>query len=434
MKFKYLVTMRHFMIALNFIIVSFIGAQFLLVTQYILNHQLSSELLTTLAQVPDSPLTLFSECIISYGLLVLVMYIHYHYNFSTQNTLLLLVLEFILAFVIFFAVRMNYNGIFLLIFIDLLLTYRNLPTIQSYWFWGISGTIFLLLFSFSNYSLLGVFFKMPSLNTYLDFLPTQSRSLLVFFNNFLVSLNLITFISICLGYVIYILNRTHTVQSKLHSMQKANDELKSYAAISEKIAQDHERKRIARDIHDTVGHTLTGVAVGIDAVMVLIDINPEAAKTQLQKISTAVKQGIKEVRQVLNQMRPDALKSYTLESALSKMLKEYSDISHIKIELNYGWGNANFQKTTENIIFRVIEETVTNSLRHGHATKIWIKCTSNNSSYILSMHNNGKSETHIKPGYGITQMRERLTIINGTVEFDGKKGFTTVVKFPKVGV
>lgn len=66
-------------------------------------------------------------------------------------------------------------------------------------------------------------------------------------------------------------------------MQKANDELKSYAAISEKIAQEHERKRIARDIHDTVGHTLTGVAAGIDAAMVLIDIDPKAAKTQLQK-------------------------------------------------------------------------------------------------------------------------------------------------------
>ncbi|WP_279095205.1 sensor histidine kinase [Lactobacillus taiwanensis] len=434
MKFKYLVSMRHFMVTLNFIIVSFIGAQFLLITQYILNHQLSSELLTTLARVPASPMILFSECIISYGLLVLVMYILYHHHFSTQNTLLLLILEFVLAFAIFFAVRMNYNGIFLLVFIDLLLTYRNLPTIQNYCFWGISGIIFLLLFSFSNYSLLGVFFKMPSLTTYLNFLPTQSRSLLVFFNNFLVSLNLITFICICLGYVIYILNRTHTVQSKLHSMQKANDELKSYAAISEKIAQDHERKRIARDIHDTVGHTLTGVAAGIDAAMVLIDIDPKAAKTQLQKISAAIKQGIKEVRQVLNQLRPDALKSYTLASALNKMLKEYSDISHIQINFNYAWGDADFQKTTENIIFRVIEETVTNSLRHGHATEIWIDCTSNDSFYILSIHNNGKSETKIKPGYGITQMKERLAIINGTVEFDGKKGFTTSVKFPKVGV
>lgn len=415
MKFKYLVSMRHFMVTLNFIIISFIGAQFLLITQYILNHQLSSELLTTLARVPASPMILFSECIISYGLLVLVMYVLYHHHFSTQNTLLLLILEFILAFAIFFAVRMNYNGIFLLVFIDLLLTYRNLPTIQNYCFWGISGIIFLLLFSFSNYSLLGVFFKMPSLNTYLNFLPTQSRSLLVFFNNFLVSLNLITFICICLGYVIYILNRAHTVQSKLHSMQKANDELKSYAAISEKIAQEHERKRIARDIHDTVGHTLTGVAAGIDAAMVLIDIDPKAAKTQLQKISVAIKQGIKEVREVLNQLRPDALKSYTLASALNKMLKEYSDISHIKINFNYAWGDADFQKTTENIIFRVIEETVTNSLRHGHATEIWIDCTSNDSFYVLSIHNNGKSAAKIKPGYGITQMKERLAIINGTV-------------------
>lgn len=116
--------MRHFMVTLNFIIISFIGAQFLLITQYILNHQLSSELLTTLARVPASPMILFSECIISYGLLVLVMYVLYHHHFSTQNTLLLLILEFILAFAIFFAVRMNYNGIFLLIYYLLIEIYQ----------------------------------------------------------------------------------------------------------------------------------------------------------------------------------------------------------------------------------------------------------------------------------------------------------------------
>lgn len=50
-----------------------------------------------------------------------------------------------------------------------------------------------------------------------------------------------------------------------------------------KIAKDRERKRIARDLHDTVGHALTGIAAGIDAVMVLIDLDPEAAKKQLKK-------------------------------------------------------------------------------------------------------------------------------------------------------
>ena len=73
-------------------------------------------------------------------------------------------------------------------------------------------------------------------------------------------------------------------------------------------------------------------------------------------------------------------------------------------------------------------------MRHGHATEIWIDCTSNDSFYVLSIHNNGKSAAKIKPGYGITQMKERLAIINGTVEFDGEKSFTTIVKFPKVGV
>ncbi len=68
-------------------------------------------------------------------------------------------------------------------------------------------------------------------------------------------------------------------------MQKANDELKSYAAISEKIAQEHERKRIARDIHDTVGHTLTGVAAGIDAAMVLIDIDLKQLKLNYKNFS-----------------------------------------------------------------------------------------------------------------------------------------------------
>ncbi|WP_414671953.1 sensor histidine kinase, partial [Lactobacillus acetotolerans] len=89
---------------------------------------------------------------------------------------------------------------------------------------------------------------------------------------------------------------------------------------------------------------------------------------QLKQIQVAVKQGLKDVRKALNQIRPGALDNYTLEASLKKMLKEYSDISHIKIDFNYHWGKVDFEKTTEDVIFRIIEESVTNSLRHGHAT------------------------------------------------------------------
>ena len=64
-------------------------------------------------------------------------------------------------------------------------------------------------------------------------------------------------------------------------VSQVNTELNSYMALSEKIAEDRERKRIAREIHDTLGHALTGISAGIDAVGVLIDIDPGRAKTQL---------------------------------------------------------------------------------------------------------------------------------------------------------
>ena len=66
-------------------------------------------------------------------------------------------------------------------------------------------------------------------------------------------------------------------------VSKVNTELNNYMALSEKIAEDRERKRIAREIHDTLGHALTGISAGLDAVGVLIDIDPNRAKEQVKK-------------------------------------------------------------------------------------------------------------------------------------------------------
>ena len=87
--------------------------------------------------------------------------------------------------------------------------------------------------------------------------------------------------------------------------------MKNYAALSSHIAEDRERKRIARDLHDSVGHALTGVIAGVDAAKVLIDLNPEKAKEQLTKVSQVVKQGLEGIRPALNKLRPGALENYT---------------------------------------------------------------------------------------------------------------------------
>jgi len=244
-------------------------------------------------------------------------------------------------------------------------------------------------------------------------------------------LNLSLFVLILIYFAIYQLNQENDIQNKLALASKANYELKNYAALSEYIAKDRERKRIARDIHDSVGHALTGIAAGIDATLVLIDINKDEAKNQLEKIQIAVKQGIKDVRKALNRIRPGALNNYTLKESLKKMLKEYADISRIKIDFSYHWGSADFEKTTEDVVFRIIEESITNSLRHGHASQVSIACTKpEQNTYQMVIKDNGLGAKKIIPGYGITQMKERVAIINGKISFDGQNGFKIVVDIP----
>ena len=431
LKFKHFVLLRRIMLWLNFFAVLFNATLFLYTTNYIIRMQQDYQLLAKLQHIPDSPQSIFWESSISFLILAVVMTLRHHINVKNPN--LILLLEFILAIIVFISLRMTYNGVFLLVFVDFFISNRNQYNFHDYPIWLLIGLLLLLLFLMTDYSVLSHLIALPNLATYLSFLPAKVGSRLIFYKNFISALNLVLFILILVYFALSQLAREYKIQNKLALAAKTNTELKNYAALSGHIAQNRERKRIARDIHDTVGHALTGIAAGIDAAIVLIDIDPKATKKQLKQIQVAVKQGLKDVRKALNQIRPGALDNYTLEASLKKMLKEYSDISHIKIDFNYHWGKVDFEKTTEDVIFRIIEESVTNSLRHGHATEVKISCIKNDKNYILLIQDNGTGMPHIKAGYGITQMKERVAIIDGKISFNGNNGFSTKVAIPKEG-
>jgi len=127
---------------------------------------------------------------------------------------------------------------------------------------------------------------------------------------------------------------------------------------SEKIAEDRERKRIAREIHDTLGHALTGISAGIDAVKVLVDIDTNRAKEQLNNVSVVVRDGIRDVRGSLNKMRPGALENNTLKEALIKIIREYEAISNLEIHLRYEWDNIDLDIAKEGSGILLINEDV----------------------------------------------------------------------------
>ena len=420
------------LMVINLVAIVYNASIYLFATNYVAAKGFSHSLLERLDAIPGSPSLIFWVSISLYGSLLLVMYYRERHPNQLSVYDKATIVEILLMLVIFSVLHSSYNGLILLVFADIFYGSKefNSSKDKKYWFSFIILSFGMLLLS--NYDLMSLFIKLPSLDTYIRFYPESVRLLLLFGKNFLYSLNIVVFMISLLFYILSAITERHRIEEELRMASQANRELNSYLALSEKIAEDRERKRIAREIHDTLGHALTGISAGIDAVKVLVDIDTNRAKEQLNNVSVVVRDGIRDVRGSLNKMRPGALENNTLKEALIKIIREYEAISNLEIHLRYEWDNIDLDIAKEDIVFRVIQESITNSVRHGHAKTIWIELLEEE-SYVMTIRDDGIGFDELHYGYGLKQMQERLMIIGGSVRFENRDGFYTYIEIPKIG-
>ena len=421
------------LMVINLVAIVYNASIYLFATNYVAAKGFSHSLLERLDAIPGSPSLIFWVSISLYGSLLLVMYYRERHPNQLSVYDKATIIEILLMLVIFSVLHSSYNGLILLVFADIFYGSKefNASKDKKYWFSFIILSFGMLLLS--NYNLMSLFIKLPSLDTYIRFYPESVRLLLLFGKNFLYSLNIVVFMISLLFYILSAITERHRIEEELRMAFQANRELNSYLALSEKIAEDRERKRIAREIHDTLGHALTGISAGIDAVKVLVDIDTNRAKEQLNNVSVVVRDGIRDVRGSLNKMRPGALENNTLKEALIKIIREYEAISNLEIHLRYEWDNIDLDIAKEDIVFRVIQESITNSVRHGHAKTIWIELLEEEEAYVMTIQDDGVGFDELHYGYGLKQMQERLMIIGGSVRFENRDGFYTHTEIPKIG-
>ena len=420
------------LMVINLVAIVYNASIYLFATNYVAAKGFSHSLLERLDAIPGSPSLIFWVSISLYACLLLVMYYRERHPNQLSVYDKATIIEILLMLVIFSVLHSSYNGLILLVFADIFYGSKefNSSKDKKYWFSFIILSFGMLLLS--NYNLMSLFINLPSLDTYIRFYPESVRFLLLFGKNFLYSLNIVVFMISLLFYILSAITERHRIEEELRMAFQANRELNSYLALSEKIAEDRERKRIAREIHDTLGHALTGISAGIDAVKVLVDIDTNRAKEQLNNVSVVVRDGIRDVRGSLNKMRPGALENNTLKEALIKITREYEAISNLEIHLRYEWDNIDLDIAKEDIVFRVIQESITNSVRHGHAKTIWIELLEEE-SYVMTIQDDGVGFDELHYGYGLKQMQERLMIIGGSVRFENRDGFYTHIEIPKIG-
>ena len=418
-------SIKNMMIIINFIIILFEASIILFSTKYVCNNLMGRDFLDTLAYLPKNPTKVFIYSIIGFALLVMIMFIRKSENFQVRNGRVICNgLEIILCFWIIYNLYMGYNGIALLVFADIIFNTKNGRNTMV-----IIGFI-LIIFLLSNYDIISNIIPMVSLDSYIQVYDAATKTAILIAKNILESTNLVLFIMFLIVYIANQIRENENISKELSMINEVNKQLKDYAAVTEKIGESNERKRLAREIHDTLGHALTGIAAGIDACIAMIDIDPNVTKQQLLVVSKVVREGISDVRRSLNKLRPGALEEHTLKEAIQKMIKEFSDVSEVEIMLDYQLDKVDFENTKEDIIFRIVQESITNALRHGRAKKVEINIYQRVSDLEIVIADNGVGCDDLELGYGLKQMQERAAILNGRLEYYSKEGFTVKVTIP----
>lgn len=416
---------KNTMFILNVIIVLFYVAVIAITTKYIIGNDLARSFLDKVMYMPTAPVYIISG---SVGLLLCLAYCVYYREFNnirnkTINYLYSL-LEVVISVILIFLIYLSYNGIILFVFCDCM--YHLKKGLKYQVLLVALGLIYLL----ANYEIVTYFYTLVNIEEYFLVYDASIRNCLITIKRLLEGFNIILFIIFMIIYILKQIQENEYISKKLSMVAMINKKMQKYVIVTEKFGEKNERKRLARELHDTIGHALAGMAVGVDACITMIDKNPQLAKAQLKVISKAIRKGMKDVRNSLNKMRPDFLQQYRLKEAIEKMKEEISNVTDLKINLNYQIDETGFDTKIEDILFRVIQESITNSIRHGLATVVDINIYKENNLLCLKIKDNGKGCKAINYGFGLKQMVERVSQIRGDINFYSENGFTTEIKIP----
>ena len=213
-------------------------------------------------------------------------------------------------------------------------------------------------------------------------------------------------------------------------LKDANARYEDLMAENAKMAKVVERNRIAREVHDTIGHTLTGIAAGLDACVALSANAPDTLKKQLQLLSEISRQGLVDVRRSVSQLRPDNIERQSLLSAIRELIAKTKEITNVEIRFECSIISLSVEEDEENAIYRIVQEGITNAIRHGNATKIRIEMRRTDEGIHILISDNGKGCKGIEEGFGLRHMRERVQMLQGTIEFRSNDGFEIETDIP----
>lgn len=228
--------------------------------------------------------------------------------------------------------------------------------------------------------------------------------------------------------VVKLESQNDKMRKDMQRLTKSLHENKEYIRQSEYTFKLEERNRLSQEIHDKIGHSMTGALIQMEAAKRLLEIDKEKSAELLQNAIHISKDGIESIRVTLKNMKPP-----TEQIGIHRMklfIEEFASKHDINIPFVYK-GNLDMISPIQwKIIGENVTEALTNGMKYADATVISIDIHVLNKMVKVQVKDNGKGATLVKKGLGIMGMEERTASVNGKIIVDGTSGFSVTMLLP----
>ncbi|MGZ0051068.1 sensor histidine kinase [Brevibacillus gelatini] len=200
-------------------------------------------------------------------------------------------------------------------------------------------------------------------------------------------------------------------------------------------AQEEERKRIARELHDGIGQALYSILVGLNVVR---QGNPsEAVMQHVTELVNMTSRAMEEVKRMALELRPSALDDLGLLPALRSLMKRLEKTFHLQIELHVQGEKRRYSAPMETALYRIVQEAMTNTAKYAQASQLGIMFENREKEVVVTIVDDGigfevEKTLNFGKGLGLFGMKERAQLLGGTVDIRSapQEGTTVIVRIP----
>ncbi len=226
-----------------------------------------------------------------------------------------------------------------------------------------------------------------------------------------------------------------TVRRLQAQLREALEQERSLNQRIEEMAVLEERNRIARDIHDSLGHALVALNIQIETALTLWQDAPERAYSFLVEAKQLGSEALTAVRQSVSDMRSDPLQGRLLEGAIATLIQEFHHTTGVLPECHIDLSQP-LSNQVNTVVYRIVQEGLTNIYKHAKATAVQIQIQTTSDGLLLVLQDNGSGfqVDQNRTGFGLQGMRERTTALGAQLEITSAPGdgCRITARFPRI--